>query len=243
MHIEAGLRSFNIFKPFPEEINRLITFRLSQYYACPGDWAIENLKKFKGEKINTLNNTQADTISFGMKNCETAKAVIPAKKFVVVSIHRYENIFKKERFIKIVDEIIEISKDFQVLFVQHPATFGQIDKLGLREKLTSNKNIKLLPRLEYLPFVKTVKHSEFVITDGGGNQEELYYMGKPTLIFRNETERQEGLGTTAVVSKFDTKTIKDFVKNYKKYEHHAIAKATSPSKIIVDFLGEKEFNQ
>lgn len=65
MHVESGLRSFNIWKPFPEEINRLITFRLSDYYACPGDWALNNLKKYKGVKLNTKMNTQVDTVQFG----------------------------------------------------------------------------------------------------------------------------------------------------------------------------------
>src|SRR5690606_9821901 len=112
------------------------------------------------------------------------------------SLHRYENIFKKERFEQIIEELEYIAGRFKLLIVQHPATFLQLDKFGFRKRLEGNENIRLLPRLEYLPFVKAVKNAEFVITDGGGNQEELYHMGKPTLIFRNETERQEGLGTT-----------------------------------------------
>lgn len=236
MHVESGLRSFNLWNPFPEEINRLITFRLSDYYVCPGQWAVDNLKKYRGIKINTRMNTQADTISFGLSHADSASIELPKQKYVVVSIHRYENIFKPERFEKIIIELEKIAQHFKVLIVQHPATFIQLDKLNFRQRLEKNKNIELLPRLEYLPFVKAAKHSEFVITDGGGNQEELYQMGKPTLIFRNETERQEGLGTTAVISKLDPQIITDFVKNYQKYEHQPVSDKSSPSRMIVDVL-------
>jgi len=236
MHVESGLRSFNMWKPFPEEINRLITFRLSDYFAAPGDWAVENLKKYKGIKINTKMNTQVDTIKFGLENCDQAKAKIPKNKYVVASIHRYENIFKPERFVEIIERIEEIAEKFQVLFVQHPATFVQLDKLDLRKRLENNPKITLLPRLEYLPFVKTVKHSEFVVTDGGGNQEELYHMGKPTLIFRNETERNEGIGKTAVISKLDKDTIKKFVTDYPHYKQPPVFPKKSPSEIIIKRL-------
>lgn len=236
MHVESGLRSFNIWKPFPEEINRLLTFRLSQYYACPGDWALDNLKKYKGIKINTQENTQVDTIKFGMQNADNADFSIPDDKYVVVSIHRYENIFKKDRFKKIIEELEYAATKFKLLIVQHPATFIQLDKLNYRKRLEENENIELLPRLEYLSFIKAIKHSEFVITDGGGNQEELYHMGKPTLIFRNETERQEGIGTTALISGVDHKKITSFINNYKSYIHRTTSSRVSPSLIIVEVL-------
>lgn len=239
MHVESGLRSFNIFCPFPEEINRLITFRLSQYYACPGQWAADNLKKYKGQKINTRLNTQIDTVRFGLTNSEKAKFKVPKEKYAVVSIHRYENIFKKDQFLKIISELEYVAEKFKLLIVQHPATFIQLDKLKLRSRLEANKNIELLPRLEYLEFIKAVKHAEFVITDGGGNQEELYYMGKPTLIFRSVTERQEGLGTTAVISKLDHNIIEQFIGGYKKYSREPVSENVSPARIIVNFLKER----
>jgi UDP-N-acetylglucosamine 2-epimerase (non-hydrolysing) len=244
MHVEAGLRSFNIWRPFPEEINRLITFRLANYYACPGGWAIKNLKKYKGKKINTHENTQIDTISFGLKHADESKYKIPKNKYVVASLHRYENIFKEDRFGLIVDRLEQIAKRYSVYMVQHPATYEQLKKLPLlKKRLEKNKNIHLLPRLEYLPFIKLIKHSEFVITDGGGNQEELYHMGKPTLLFRDETERREGLGSTAVISKLDPVTIQNFVDDYKKYKRQPTNVQESPAGIIVDFLERNRFGE
>lgn len=241
MHVESGLRSFNIREPFPEEINRLITFKLSDYYACPGSWAVNNLSKYKGIKINTKMNTQIDTLEFGIKHAESVDMDIPKKKYIVVSIHRYENIYNAKRFEQIVEAIERISEKYYTLIVQHPATKIQLEKLGYKERLANNKNIKLLPRLEYLQFIKIVKYSEFVITDGGGNQEELYHMGKPTLIFRNETERKEGLGSTALLSGLNRTKIDDFVKNYKKYIRNRVVNKNSPSRMIVNFLVKNNY--
>jgi UDP-N-acetylglucosamine 2-epimerase (non-hydrolysing) len=89
--------------------------------------------------------------------------------------------------------------------------------------------------------IKIVKYSEFVITDGGGNQEELYHMGKPTLIFRNETERKEGLGSTALLSGLNRTKIDDFVKNYKKYIRNRVVNKNSPSRMIVNFLVKNNY--
>jgi UDP-N-acetylglucosamine 2-epimerase (non-hydrolysing) len=239
MHVESGLRSFNIFKPFPEEINRLITFRLSDMYAAPGEWALNNLRKYSGVKINTIENTQIDVLRFGLERCESADVEIPDHKYAVVSLHRYENIFNEARFTLIVDRLEEISNEFHLYLVQHPATKEQLNKLpSLKKRLNDNKNITLLPRLEYLQFIKMIKHSEFVITDGGGNQEELYHLGKPTLLFRNETERQEGIGVTAVISKLDKTIINDFISDYKKYVTKSFTQDVEPSVIIADSIVE-----
>lgn len=238
MHVEAGLRSFKLFDPFPEEINRLITSALANYFICPGQDKVENLRKFRGEKINTVYNTQADTINFGLEHCERAGLKLPKTKYAVVSLHRYENIFKADRFTKIVGLLDEVSEKISLKFVLHPATDTQLDKLNLKQRLMANPKIELLPRLEYLPFIKLIKHSEFVITDGGGNQEELYFMGKPTLLFRYTTERPDELGKTAVLSKLKHDRVRRFVKEYKKYRQPRVRIPRSPSVMIVDRLVE-----
>lgn len=240
MHVESGLRSFKIFEPFPEEINRLLTFRLTDIYACPGEWAIENLEKYRGVKLNTGMNTQIDTLHIALEKIEHATIELPKEKFAVVSLHRYENIFKEKILAKIIDLLEEISQRTPLLFVQHPATKAQLKKLGYTKRIKSNPQITLLPRLEHLDFISAIKEAEFVITDGGGNQEELFHMGKPTLVFRETTERKEGIGTTAVLSKLDTSIINEFMDNYKKYQHKPVSDYTSPTNTIVNYL-EKNF--
>lgn len=241
MHVESGLRSFNLRQPFPEELNRRITFRLSDFYACPGPQAVANLRSFKGVKLDTGTNTQADTLRFGLENADKAAVDVPTEAFVVATIHRYENIFDRRRFERIIDLLELIATRFRVLFIRHPATELQLEKLDLRSRLEVNTRIDLLPRLEYLPFVKLIRNADFVVTDGGGNQQELSYLGKPTLIFRDAVEGGEGIGTNAIVSKLDEQVVRTFLEEYPSYSRPLQLPAHSPSALIVDFLAERGF--
>jgi UDP-N-acetylglucosamine 2-epimerase (non-hydrolysing) len=136
-----------------------------------------------------------------------------------------------------------IAASFEVLFIRHPATGLQLEKLGLESRLADNPNIRLLPRLEYLPFIKAVRGAEFVVSDGGGNQVELSYLGKPTLIFRDEVEQREGLGENAVLSRLDPEIIRDFVANYRQHAREPHLPEHSPTATIVDFLESQGFGR
>jgi UDP-N-acetylglucosamine 2-epimerase (non-hydrolysing) len=242
MHIESGLRSFNLMNPFPEEIQRLISFRFSNYYVAPNEWALNNLKKYKGEKINSQANTMYESLTYIIKKknpeilSKLKKKFKLPEKYALVSIHRYENIFKEERFKEIIDLLEKISKDINLVFVLHPTTEKQLEKTGYGEKLGQNKKVQLIPRQDFQNFAYITDLAEFVITDGGSNQEELSYIGKPTILFREYTERTEGLGENVVLSKFDHDLIFDFVNNYKDYQRKPLNIKVTPSKLIVDFV-------
>lgn len=235
-HIESGLRSFNLFNPFPEEITRLIVFRLSDYYFSPGEWAQSNLKKYKGIKINTHGNTLYDALKF-IKDLEAdSNLVIPNSKYGIVSLHRFENLFKQKQLKLIINLLNKISESIPLLFILHKPTLKRLKETGLLKTLEDNPNIELRPRYDYLNFIKLVNASDFVITDGGSNQEECYYLGKPCLLLRRATEREEGLGKNAVLSKFDSEIIDDFVKNFAYLEHNFLEIKNTPSEIIVETL-------
>jgi UDP-N-acetylglucosamine 2-epimerase (non-hydrolysing) len=237
MHVEAGMRSHKLFEPFPEEISRIVTGWMTNYHMCPDQSSVNNLKKSRGIKINLIYNTQADTIKFGLKHSNRADLQLPKSKYVVASIHRYENIFKTDRFRRVIDLLEKVAQKYPIYMPQHPATKEQLEKKpDLKKRLEKNPTIHLLPRLEYLPFIKLIKHSEFVITDGGGNQEELYFMGKPTLLFRYATERPEHIGKTLALSELKEKKVLNFIHNYKKYQHPMVKLKKSPSLIITDIL-------
>lgn len=237
-HVESGLRSFHLFHPFPEELNRLITFRLSNYYFCPGEWAINNLKKYKGHKINTKLNTLYDSLQLAIKESEKATVKIPEEKFCIFSIHRFENIFKTDQFKKILKELEETAKSIKVLFILHPPTKKQLEKLKLMEKLINTPNIELRPRYDYFNFINLLSKSEFIITDGGSNQEECFYLGKPCLLMRKTTEREEGLNQNVLISKYDTAITKEFIKNYQKYRIPQNTDTQSPTTIIINTITE-----
>lgn len=239
MHVESGLRSFNLLKPFPEEIMRIITFTFSDYYACPNAWAVKNLKHFHGKKINTGTNTMYDALQFALKNPDnhkfTTKLHIP-KRFALVSIHRAENIFNKKQLNLIIQYLNQISKKINLVMILHPATKQKLISTDLYQVIESNKNIILLDRQDFFTFVAITAEAEFVITDGGSNQEEMSYIGKPTLLMRKETERIEGLNKNIVLSKFDEKVIMNFISDYEKFRTSPIKLKVSASEKITDFI-------
>ncbi|MCB1582677.1 MAG: UDP-N-acetylglucosamine 2-epimerase (non-hydrolyzing) [Xanthomonadales bacterium] len=235
-HIESGLRSFSFFSPFPEEITRVLTFRLSDVGFCPGKWAVKNLKKYHIKAVDTQLNTIVDAVNYAIsKKFECQKQ--EEHEYAVVSIHRFENIYRKKRFRSILDILNLISKKIKLVFVLHPTTKKRLNKYGWMNDLESNSNITLEPRMGYMGFIRLLSNSKFVITDGGSNQEELAYLGIPTLIMRDATERPEGLGETAIMNGFDKKIAEKFVADLEGLEDNAKKRTLrSPSKIIVDFL-------
>jgi UDP-N-acetylglucosamine 2-epimerase (non-hydrolysing) len=243
LHVESGLRSFNLRKPFPEELNRLVTFRLADLYACQDEEAIANLRRYKGFKFNTHGNTQIDTLRFGLAHSDRVAVDVPDAPYAVVTLHRYENIFDRDRFTRIVDLLLHVAERADLVFIRHPATQLQLVKLGLLDRLEAHPRIHLRPRLEYLPFIKAVRGAEFVVTDGGGNQVELAYLGKPTLVFRDEVEQREGIGENAVVSRLDPAVVDDFLARYGELARPLALPDASPTKIIVDVIEERGFGR
>ena len=235
-HVESGLRSFNLFHPFPEEITRILTFHLSDFYFCPGEWAKQNLKKYKGSKINTEYNTLLDSLELAKKRVEQSTVEVPEEPFALVSLHRFENIFNRKTFQLIINYLLEISEQVHLLFILHPPTEKKLKNFGFYSTLEAAQNISLRPRYDYFNFIKLLINSEFLITDGGSNQEEAYYLGKPTLLFRRATERQEGLGSNVVISNYEKEKITDFVVNYNQYKAEPILIVKSPTEIIVSSL-------
>jgi UDP-N-acetylglucosamine 2-epimerase (non-hydrolysing) len=236
-HVESGLRSFNIFQPFPEELTRLITFRFSDVYFCPNSWAVNNLKKYNGDKVNLEINTLYDSVKEALTSNESVD--YPNEKYAVVSIHRLENIFTKkfeQTIIPLLENVAE--KGFVLVFVLHPATLSVLKRNEgkLYKRLESNKRIVLKDRYSYFKFIKLLNGSQFVISDGGSNQEELSYLGKPTLLFRNVTERIEGLKENIVISNFDEHKIMNFVENYKNFQRPIKEISISPSEKIITYL-------
>ena len=232
-HVESGLRSFDIFHPFPEEITRLFTFRLSHVLYCPGQWALDNVAKYRREKVNTFANTLSDTVALAAR-VPLRSDHVPERRFALVSLHRYENIFRRDRFVGLVETLEEIAERTHCLFILHPPTEKQLHRFGLYARLAENSEIQLRPRYTYFDFFALLKRAEFIVTDGGSIQEESSYLGVPCLLLRKTTEREEGLGANAALSNYDPRVIRDFTLDYAAYRKAPTRNPHSPSDIIVD---------
>lgn len=246
-HVEAGLRSHHLFDPLPEEIDRLLTSSCARIHFAPGDVPAANLAKAKGIVINTIQNTLYDSLRWAQGgvplDSERVHEIIEGSKYFVFVMHRQENLMKEEFVREVVNRIaLSTRGDLKCVVLLHAITRNTFARLGILELLRANPNIVLLPRTEYCDFMKLLKHAEFVITDGGSNQEELYYMGCPCLIIRNRSEREEGLGKNATLLNGDLELISQFVSTYKEKANEIVEVSESPSQMIVNCL-ERELGE
>jgi len=236
-HVESGLRSFNLFHPFPEEIIRILTFKLSDYMFYPNDWAGNNLKKYKSIKINTGTNTLYDALKIALPAIKNISDIdIPDKKYGIVSLHRFENIYNYKSFNRIMSIVKEISDKKYLLFILHKPTEKKLKAFGFYQNLAENTNIELRKRYDYFKFIKLVLEAEFIVSDGGSNQEECHYLGKPIILLRKATERNEGIDENCVLSQYDSSKINEFINNIDKYKFDIKELPFSPSEIIVKEL-------
>ncbi len=234
-HVESGLRSFNLFQPFPEELTRILTFTLTDYFFCPGQWAINNLKKFRGNKIDTQMNTLADSLRFALPIiAQMPDSDIPSGPYGVVTLHRYENVFDKNALQRVVECVELIAEKLPLLFILHKPTKNNLEKFGLIDRLSKNPRIELRPRYDYLRFMRILSSSVFVVSDGGSNQEECFYLGKPVILLRNVSERPEGLGENAVLSKYDPDIIRSFLSDIENFHRTPPIPKQFPSEKIVE---------
>ncbi|MDP2088950.1 MAG: UDP-N-acetylglucosamine 2-epimerase (non-hydrolyzing) [Flavobacteriaceae bacterium] len=189
VHIEAGLRSFNM--KMPEEINRIITDRLSDLLLCPTDSAIANLNaegfhNFPAKVVKT-GDIMKDAVTFySEKSAEKStimkNLVLESDNFVLATIHRQENTDHLENLNSIFKGLESISKEMKVVFPIHPRT------RQILEKYQYNFNITMINPVGYFDMLELLKHCKLVITDSGGLQKEAYFNQKFCIIAREETE-------------------------------------------------------
>jgi UDP-GlcNAc3NAcA epimerase len=198
IHIEAGLRSFNM--NMPEEINRIVTDRLSSLLFCPTEIALENLKKEGFDKFRCRMVKSGDVMldaalhySFVIKNRPMIKAAENVKEFILCTIHRAENTNDPERLKNIISAINKINKEVAVIFPLHPRTKKTMEALGLKSECI------LTEPLGYLDILNLLKHCSMVITDSGGLQKESYFSRKSCLCVRDESEWKELVDSGHVV--------------------------------------------
>ena len=214
-HVESGLRSFDM--KMPEEINRIVTDRISSLLFTPSEDANINLinEGTNPEKIKFTGNIMIDSL---IKNLEKTNTKIlnvigiEKKEYALITLHRPSNVDEETTLNEILDGLNTISKDIDVVFPLHPRTKNKIEEFRLQTKF--NENIKITEPLGYLDFLSLTKYAKLVITDSGGIQEETTTLGIPCLTLRNNTERPITVeqGTNKIIGNKKEKLI-DEVRN------------------------------
>lgn len=237
VHLESGLTSGALLDPFPEEVCRRIVFRMAHVAMCPSKDTVGNMRRYRrAVAINTQGNTIVDAVALTGASPSTRD---PKKPYVVVSLHRFQNIYNSPRLRQLVALIETISSRFPVHFVLHPATRGRLARENLMEKLSSVPGVQLLPRMGYRDFLHLAAGAACILTDGGSNQEELAALGVPTVVMRSQTERPDGLGASAVMEADVPNGVLNFImesgfENLRR--ESALYDEDGPSQKIANFL-------
>lgn len=199
-HVEAGLRTWDMQNPFPEEANRVIAGRLARWHFAPTMSSRDNLIKegVSDSEILVTGNTVIDALLItASKNLSLSLALPEEKRLILVTSHRRENFGEPLREIcHALKTLAENNSDIHVLYPVHPNP--NVRDVAY-EILSGIANITLCEPLDYAPFVAAMKRSYFIISDSGGVQEEAPALGKPVLVLRNETERPEAVDEKVVM--------------------------------------------
>jgi UDP-N-acetylglucosamine 2-epimerase (non-hydrolysing) len=203
-HVEAGLRTWDLAQPFPEEMNRVVAGRLATLHFAATDWASDNLRRegVDPSSVTVTGNTGVDALLFvrdalvaGRLKVPPVAGLDPARKLVVVTAHRRESF--GEGFERICRALVRLASrnDTQIIYPVHPNPNVQdpVNRL-----LRGVPNILLIEPMDYVPFVDLMRRATILITDSGGVQEEAPSLGKPVLVLREKTERPEAVAAGTV---------------------------------------------
>lgn len=229
-HIEAGLRSGDL--KMPEEINRLVTDRISDLLLTPDKISSANLKRegVEDEKISFVGNIMIDTLNqnkdkasalsvgeiiAGSRLNENSKSEVEDEHFTAITLHRPSNVDDKKILTELVNFImVEAANELDIIWPVHPRTLNRMNEFGLLESVNKNKNIILTRPIGYLEMLRLNMTAKMILTDSGGLQEECTVLGTPCLTLRWNTERpitlREHGGASVLVGNDIEKIRKEF---------------------------------
>ncbi len=192
-HVEAGLRSFD--RSMPEEINRLVTDRLSDLLLVSEPEGVDNLQRegYSSDQIILVGNVMIDTLRAQVDRARRRSTLsdlgLRPEHYCVVTLHRPSNVDDASALESLVDVLIRVSASLPVVFPIHPRTRDRLQKFGLLPKLESKESIHILSPLGYNDFLSLTSQSKVIVTDSGGLQEESTALMIPCLTMRENTER------------------------------------------------------
>lgn len=246
-HVEAGLRTYNIYSPYPEEFNRQAVGIVSSYNFAPTEMSKENLVK-EGKSLETIHvtgNTAIDALKTTVRDDYNHKHLDWASdsRLIMITAHRRENLGEPMRnMFRAIKRIIDEKQDIKAIY---PIHMNPVVREAAQEILGDTDRIKIIEPLEVLDFHNFLSRSDLILTDSGGIQEEAPSLGKPVLVMRDTTERPEGIaaGTLKLVGTNEEviyKTFKQLLEDQNEYDK--MSKASNPygdgfaSKRIADIL-------
>lgn len=254
-HVEAGLRTWNKYSPFPEEMNRQMTDDLADLYFAPTELSKENLlrENHPAKNIYVTGNTAIDALKQTVRSeyhHEVLDKIATGKRIILVTMHRRENQGEPmRRVFKVMKDVVDNYDDVEIVYPVHLSP--SVQKVA-NEVLGNDKHIHLIEPVDVVDFHNLAKRSYFIMTDSGGVQEEAPSLGKPVLVLRDTTERPEGVkaGTLKLVGTDQKKIRQSMIKLLEDKDfYQQMASAQNPygdghaSEKILDAIFEYEKNK
>lgn len=249
-HVEAGLRTYDKYSPYPEEVNRQVTGVIADMHFAPTEISKDNLlREGKSEKnIYVTGNTAIDALKTTVKSdyYNDIFEKIGSDRMIMLTAHRRENLGEPMK--NMFRAIKRITEEFDDVQVVYPIHLNPLVRQAADEVLGDNKKVHLIEPLEVFDFHNFLNKSYIIMTDSGGIQEEAPSLGKPVLVLRDTTERPEGVKAgTLKLAGTDEEVIYNLTKELltSKTAYEAMSKASNPygdghaSKYIVDAIIEK----
>ncbi len=231
-HLESGLRSGSFLAPFPEELIRVFVMRRADVVFAPDDAAVVNLASMgvRGRVVHTSGNTGREALA------SVVADVKPGSGPVVASLHRVENLHRSGRLRAFLGLLSRLAADgHEVLFVMHPPTRRVLARHGGRAAVEAS-GVAISDLLPFAEFASHLAAAPFVVTDGGSIQEECTLLGVPCLLWRDRTERPDGVGDNVVVGRYDDAVVDRFLVDPETHRRHARMGDARPSVEVADVL-------
>ncbi len=213
-HVEAGLRTHDVYAPFPEEFNRQVASKVTRWHFAPTEFSQQNLlnERVDEDQISVTGNTVIDALLWVLaridsdagRQAELTRFLddrLPfawqSERFVLITGHRRENF--GDGFSQICEALKDLAARYQNVHFVYPVHLNPNVQQPVKSLLADLPNVHLIEPLDYEPFVYLLKHSHVVLTDSGGIQEEAPSLGKPVLVMRDVTERPEAVDAGTVI--------------------------------------------
>lgn len=234
-HVEAGMRTGDIWHPMPEEINRRLVAKIATLHFAPTDNEVAHLRreKAKGSIVDTGANTVIDALRMAIDG--DAPAVELPDEFGLVTLHRFEMLRNGPVFSRTLEVLAEASRTMPLVMPAGNTERNRIDELGLRHLF--GDTFRLVDKQPYARFMPLLARASFVVTDSGGLQQECGILGKPAAIHREAVESQQGIGENLVLTGLDMDVLRDFLAHWRDHARPSLLEQFHPTEVIVAELG------
>lgn len=230
-HVEAGMRTGNIWHPMPEELNRRIVAKIATLHFAPTQHEVDHLRRerARGSIVDTGANTVIDALRLAIDG--DAPAIDLPEQFGLVTLHRFEMLRNGPVFTQTLEVLHEASATMPLVMPAGNTERNRIEELGLGHLF--GDRFRLVDKQPYARFMPLLARASFVVTDSGGLQQECGILGKPAAIHREAVESQQGIGDNLVLTGLDLQVLRDFLRTWRDHARPSLLDEFHPTGAIV----------